>query len=62
MWSATIAKFNLIGAIMNVPKLFSRKRTMTLSHGKDDAATTGKADRFKKLITLNQMVYYHLIV
>ena len=49
MWSATIAKFNLIGAIMNVTKLFSRRRTMTLSHGKDDAASTGKADRFKKI-------------
>jgi electron-transferring-flavoprotein dehydrogenase len=49
MWSATIAKFNIIGAIMNVTKLFSHRRTMTLSHGKDDAASTGKADQFKKI-------------
>jgi len=49
MWSATLAKLNIIGVIMNIGKIFSKNRTMTLSHGKDDAKSTGLASKYKPI-------------
>lgn len=47
MWSATLARFNIVGAILNIGKIFSKDRSMTLGYKKDDAQSTGKASDYK---------------
>jgi len=49
MWAATLAKFNIVGAILNIGKIFGKKRTMTLAHGKDDAQSTGQVSDYEKI-------------
>jgi len=41
MWTATLAKINVVGAVMNIGKIFSKNRTATIGHKKDDAESTG---------------------
>lgn len=49
MWSATLAKFNIVGAVMNIGKIFSKNRTATLGHKKDDAQSTGLESKYKPI-------------
>lgn len=49
MWSATLLKVNLIGGLFNIGKIFSKNRSTTLAHGKDDATATGKAEKYKAI-------------
>nr|WP_034387961.1 electron transfer flavoprotein-ubiquinone oxidoreductase [Hellea balneolensis] len=49
MWAATLAKLNIVGAVMNIGKIFSKKRTATLGHKKDDAQSTGEESKFKPI-------------
>ena len=49
MWSATLAKINVVGAIMNIGKIFSKNRTATIGHKKDDAESTGLESKYKPI-------------
>lgn len=49
MWAATLAKLNIVGAVMNIGKIFSKKRTATLGHKKDDAQSTGLESKYKEI-------------
>ena len=49
MWFSTLFKFNVVGAIMNIGKIFSKNRTMTLGHKKDDAQSTGIESKYKPI-------------
>lgn len=49
MWAATLAKLNIVGAVMNIGKIFSKKRTATLGHKKDDAQSTGEESKYKPI-------------
>jgi len=49
MWSATLAKINIVGAVMNIGKIFSKNRTATLGHKKDDAQSTGLDADYKPI-------------
>jgi len=46
MWFATLMKINIVGAVMNIGKAFSKDRTATLTHKKDDAQATGEASQY----------------
>ena len=49
MWSATLTKVNIIGALFNFKSLFKKTRTSTIGHGKDDAQATGKDADYKPI-------------
>jgi len=49
MWSATLTRVNIVGALFNVKSLFKRKPTATIGHGKDDAQSTGKDADYKPI-------------
>ncbi len=49
MWFSTLFKFNIVGAVMNIGKIFSGKRTATLGHKKDDAQSTGEESKYKPI-------------
>jgi len=51
MWFAAITKLHIVGLVMNIKSIFSRKRkiTMTIPHGKDDAQSTGDVSKFKPI-------------
>lgn len=49
MWAATLAKLNIVGAMMNIGKIFSKNRTATLGHKKDDAQSTGEESKYKPI-------------
>ena len=49
MWSATLAKVNIVGAVMNIGKIFSKNRTATIGHKKDDAQSTGLVSKYKPI-------------
>ncbi len=49
MWAATLAKLNIVGAVMNIGKIFSKNRTATLGHKKDDAQSTGEESKYKPI-------------
>jgi len=48
MWSATLTKINVVGGVLSLGKVFS-KRTMTLGYKKDDAQSTGDAAKYKPI-------------
>ena len=48
MWFATLFKVNIVGAVMNIGKIF-KKRTATLGHKKDDAQSTGEESKYKPI-------------
>ena len=48
MWFATLFKFNIVGAVMNIGKIL-KKRTATLGHKKDDAQSTGEESKYKPI-------------
>ena len=49
MWTATLAKINVVGAVMNIGKIFSKNRTATIGHKKDDAESTGLESKYKPI-------------
>ena len=49
MWFSTLFKFNIVGAVMNIGKIFSKNRSMTLGHKKDDAQSTGEESKYKPI-------------
>jgi len=49
MWFATLFKFNIVGAVMNIGKILSKNRTATLGHKIDDAQSTGEGSKYKPI-------------
>ena len=49
MWAATLGKINIVGAVMNIGKIFSKNRTATIGHKKDDAQSTGLESKYKTI-------------
>ena len=49
MWTATLAKINVVGAVMNIGKIFSKNRTATIGHKQDDAESTGLESKYKPI-------------
>jgi len=49
MWFAALTKIHIVGLVMNIKSIFSKNRTMTIPHGKDDAQSTQEASKFKPI-------------
>ena len=49
MWFASITKLHIVGLVMNLKSILSKKRSMTIAHRKDDAQATQEAGDFKPI-------------
>jgi len=49
MWFASLTKLHIVGLVMNLKSIFSKKRSMTIPHRKDDAQATQEASAFKPI-------------